>query len=145
MCGWLKKSLTVSKYPPFQRITLNHRLRNPMKHKSKKSENLCWCGRQNMLRLYLKNLAVGIDFRPCSEGDILTRSPQSVHWTKHPKNSQSIIIRHKVAWKLFHFFRLRIFIPSYNCCYQLSTVALVGCFVWGRCTYMFSLQVRRKV
>ena len=34
---------------------------------------------------------------------------------------------------------------SQNCCYQLSTVALVGCFVWGRCTYMFSLKVRWKV
>ena len=27
----------------------------------------------------------------------------------------------------------------------VSTVALVGCFVWGRCTYMFSLEVRRSV
>ena len=66
-------------------------------------------------------------------------------WNGTSEKLSRSIIRYKVAWKLLHFFRLRIFILSHNCCYLLSTVALVGCFVWGRCTYMFSLKVRWKV
>ena len=38
------------------------------RHKSKISEKLGWCGRQNMLRPYLKTWGVGVNFRPCSEG-----------------------------------------------------------------------------
>ena len=45
------------------------------RHKSKKSEILGRCGRQNMLRPYLKNLGLGFDFRPCSEGNFLTGRP----------------------------------------------------------------------
>ena len=40
------------------------------RHKSKKSKNLGQCGRQNMLRPYLKIWEWEI---PCSEGDLLTR------------------------------------------------------------------------
>ena len=45
------------------------------RHKSKKSENLDQCGRQNILWLYLKIWEWEWIFRPCSEGDFLTWRP----------------------------------------------------------------------
>ena len=43
--------------------------------KSKKSENLGRCGRQKYAATVPKNLGVGVDCRPSSEGDFLTGRP----------------------------------------------------------------------
>ena len=45
------------------------------RHKSKISENLGQCGRQNMLRPYLKVWDLDWNFRPCSKGYFLSGRP----------------------------------------------------------------------
>ena len=55
-----------------------HGLRTPNEGINQRNLKICadaWCGRQNMLRLYLKYLGVGVDFRPFSEGDFLSGRP----------------------------------------------------------------------
>ena len=49
-------------------------------NKSQKSENLGRWGRQNMLRPYLQNFGVGVDFRPCSETIWGICSPCPIAW-----------------------------------------------------------------
>ena len=45
------------------------------RHKSKISEKLGRCGRQEYSSAVTINLGLGFDFRPCSEGDFLTGCP----------------------------------------------------------------------
>ena len=38
-----------------------------------------------------KNLGVGVDFRPCSKGDFLTRYPLSVFYSNKKMNKQEVL------------------------------------------------------